>query len=77
MKLNEAKVGNSCVVTSAPTSTKLSIFLHSLGIIEGAVITMKSKVGGNYIVYVKDSRYAIDSALAKQIEVKSLEGGIA
>ncbi len=70
MKFTEAKVGQSYNVTSTLTSKKMTTFLHSLGIIEGTMMTLISKVGGNFIIIVKDSRYAIDKALASEIQVE-------
>ena len=44
-------------------------FLNRLGFIEGEQISVISRMGGNLIVNVKDTRVAIDSALANRIAI--------
>lgn len=44
-------------------------FLNSLGFVEGTDITIVSVFGGNMIVNVKDTRVAIDRAMAHRIMV--------
>ena len=44
-------------------------FLNSLGFVEGENVTVISEMGGNMIVNVKDTRIAIDKALAGRIMV--------
>ncbi len=44
-------------------------FLNSLGFIEGETVTVVSRLGGNMIVNVKDTRVALDSNLAQRILV--------
>lgn len=43
--------------------------LEKLGFVEGAAVTVVSKIAGNLIVNVKDSRVAIDRSLANRIMV--------
>ncbi len=44
-------------------------FLNRLGFIEGERISIVSRMGGNLIVKVKDTRVAIDRNLANRIAV--------
>ena len=42
-------------------------FLASLGFVEGEPVTVVSSMGGNMIIHVKDTRVALDRALASRI----------
>ena len=44
-------------------------FLNRLGFVEGEQISIVSRVAGNLIVNVKDTRVALDKALANRIAV--------
>lgn len=44
-------------------------FLNRLGFVEGEQISIVSRLGGNLIVNVKDTRVAIDRTLANRIAV--------
>lgn len=44
-------------------------FLANLGFVEGSPVTVVSEIGGNMIVNVKDTRVAIDRAMAKRIMI--------
>jgi ferrous iron transport protein A len=44
-------------------------FLNRLGFIEGEQISIVSRVAGNLIVNVKDTRVALDKSLANRIAV--------
>lgn len=44
-------------------------FLESLGFVEGAEVTVISEIAGNLIVNIKQSRVAIDKAMANRIIV--------
>lgn len=72
MTIAKSKVGTTYKVVSVANDAKLNRFLSSLGLVAGAEVTVISKAGTNYILNVKDSRYAIDTALASQITVESL-----
>lgn len=48
---------------------KIKRFLFSLGCAEGDEVALISVLGGNYIVGIKDSRYALDKSLAGKIEL--------
>lgn len=44
-------------------------FLETLGFVEGSLVQVVSKMGGNVIVSVKDSRIAIDKSMANRVMV--------
>lgn len=44
-------------------------FLASLGFVEGGMVTVVNAIGGNLIVNVKDTRIALDKAMANRIIV--------
>lgn len=69
MSLNKAKIGERLTVKDVHGKDKLIKFLFTLGCYEGEEITVISKLAGNYIVNIKDSRYAIDERMAKTIRV--------
>lgn len=69
MSLNKAKVGQTLTVKEVKGKDKIIKFLFTLGCYEGEKITVISKLAGNYIVNIKDSRYAIDERMAKAIRV--------
>ena len=69
MPLSKALLGTTVKVKSVAGSDKVCRFLFTLGCHEGEEITLVSVLAGNYIIRVKDSRYAIDKKMAQLIEV--------
>ena len=69
MPLSKAKPGQKVIIKNVMGNDKVNKFLFSLGCSEGEEITLISILAGNYIVNIKDSRYAIDKRMAKVIEV--------
>lgn len=69
MSLNRAKIGQRLTVKDVKGKDKIIKFLFTLGCYEGEEITVISKLAGNYVVNIKDSRYAIDERMAKTIRV--------
>lgn len=69
MSLNRAKIGQRLTVKDVKGKEKVIKFLFTLGCYEGEEITVISKLAGNYVVNIKDSRYAIDERMAKTIRV--------
>lgn len=67
MLLSKAKMGETFMVKQVEGKEKVKKFLFTLGCFEGEEITLISKLAGNYIVIIKDSRYAIDESMAKVI----------
>ena len=70
MLLSKAKMGETFMVKQVEGKEKVKKFLFTLGCFEGEEITLISKLAGNYIVIIKDSRYAIDESMAKVIVVE-------
>lgn len=67
MLLLEADIGTTFNVKRVEGTDKLKKFLFSLGCFEGEEITLISRLAGNYVVNIKDSRYALDENMAKSI----------
>ncbi|MBF4692360.1 FeoA family protein [Fusibacter ferrireducens] len=67
MFLTKAKVGQTVNIVKIEGKEKNRRFLFSLGCFEGESITLISILGGNYIINIKEGRYAIDESLAKSI----------
>lgn len=68
--LTSLKMGQSAVVKSVGGNDKTKQFLSSLGCAAGEEITLISILAGNYIVNIKDGRYAIDRKMASAIELE-------
>jgi ferrous iron transport protein A len=67
MLLSKADIGKTFSVERVEGKEKIIKFLFSLGCFAGEEITLISKLAGNYIVNIKDSRYALDESMAKSI----------
>ncbi|PAB60517.1 ferrous iron transport protein A [Anaeromicrobium sediminis] len=67
MVLTEAKIGQTFKVKRVEGKEKTKKFLLTLGCFEGEQITLISKLSGNFVVNIKDSRYAIEPNIAKII----------
>lgn len=70
MDLLDGEVGHTYVISHLDTSdAEVNIFLLRLGCYEGEPITLISKTRRMYTVVIKNSRYTIDSALARAIKI--------
>ncbi len=69
MPLLKAKAGQKALIKNISGNEKIRKFLFSLGCTEGEEVTLISILAGNYIISIKDSRYAIDRSMAKAIEL--------
>ncbi|MBV1758359.1 MAG: ferrous iron transport protein A [Dethiosulfatibacter sp.] len=69
MMLSQAKAGQKAIIQEITGNDKLKKFLFSLGCSEGQEIALISILAGNYIINVKDSRYAIDRKMAEIIRI--------
>lgn len=69
MLLSKAKIGETFNIKQVEGKEKTKKFLFTLGCFEGEEITLISKLAGNYIVNIKDSRYALDENMAKSIMI--------
>lgn len=70
MLLSKAKIGQTFNVKKVDGKEKTKRFLFTLGCFEGEELTLISKLAGNYIINIKDSRYAIDEGMAKSIVIE-------
>jgi len=71
MLLSQASIGETFNIKRIEGKEKVVKFLFTLGCFEGEEITLISKLAGNYIVNIKDSRYALDENMAKSIVVEA------
>ena len=69
MPLFKAKPGYTGHIKAVSGNEKIRKFLFTLGCSEGEEITLISILANNYIISVKESRYAIDGKMAKAIEI--------
>ncbi len=69
MPLLMANVGEKRQVVRVNGKDDTKAFLGNLGFVEGTDVTVISKIAGNLIVNVKDTRLAIDKAMAGRIMV--------
>jgi len=69
MPLYFANSGETNIVKKIKGKDDTKRFLESLGFVEGGDVTIVSKIGGNLIVNVKDSRIAISKSMATRIEI--------
>ena len=69
MPLLLAQVGENNLIRHIGGTPEVKHHLEDLGFVVGANVTIISRVGGNVIVKVKESRLAIDERLAQRILV--------
>ncbi len=69
MPLSMVKAGESNTIKRIGGKDETRRFLENLGFVTGSAITVISKIGGNVIVNIKDSRVAINKDMANKIMV--------
>ncbi len=69
MPLTMAAVGEQNKVFRVNGLDDTKRFLTNLGFTEGAEVTVISKIAGNLIVNIRDSRVALDEVMAKKIMI--------
>ena len=69
MPLSMIKEGATGTVARVGGKEETRRFLENLGFVPGVSVTVISKLGGNMIVNVKDSRIAIGNDMANKIMV--------
>lgn len=69
MPLSMAEHGKNFEIKRINGKDETRRFLETLGFVEGSLIRVVSKMGGNLIVSVKDSRIAIDKTMANRVMV--------
>ena len=69
MPLTMAEPGESVTIRLITGKDELRLHLAELGFVVGETVTVVSRMGGNLIVQVKDSRIALDRNMANRILV--------
>lgn len=69
MPLTIAKEGELNIIRRIGGAADTKRFLANLGFVENAEIRVVSKINGNLIVNIKDSRVALDGEMARHIIV--------
>ena len=69
MPLNVVSSGESFLIKKINGKEEVRRFLENLGFVAGAKVSIVSKIGGNVIVQIKDSRIAISKEMAQKIIV--------
>ena len=69
MPLSMVSDGETFLVKKINGKEEVRRFLENLGFVAGAEISLVSKISGNVIVQVKDSRVAISKEMAQKIIV--------
>ncbi len=69
MPLSMAETGEEKIVKRVGGKPDTRQFLENLGFTPGALVIVISKINGNMITKIKESRVAIDKAMANKIIV--------
>ena len=69
MPLSLADVGEENTIKKIGGNTEVKKHLENLGFVVGGNVKVISALGGNVIVYVKESRVAISEEMARRIMV--------
>ena len=69
MPLSMVSEGEQNIIKKVGGKEETRRFLENLGFVSGGVVTVVSKIDGNMIVNVKDSRVAIGKDMANRIMV--------
>ena len=69
MPLSMVGDGEEFLIKKISGKEEVRRFLENLGFIAGTQVSLVSKIGGNVIVQVKDSRVAISREMAQKIIV--------
>lgn len=69
MPLTMMEPGEEKVIRKVGGKEETKRFLESLGFVSGGMVSVVSKIQGNVIVNVKDSRVAIGEDMARKILV--------
>lgn len=67
MPLTMARIGEQGCIRKITGKDEFRQHLAELGFVVGAAVTVVSEIGGNMILSVKDSRIALDKAMASRI----------
>ena len=75
MPLSMINAGEPCVIKRVGGREETRRFLENLGFVSGAGVTVVSKINGNMIVNIKDSKIAIGDNMAGKIMVQPEAAG--
>ncbi|WP_010166118.1 FeoA family protein [Candidatus Epulonipiscium viviparus] len=67
MTLKEAPIKTTFLIKEIIANDKITTFLRTLGCMDDEEITIISKISNNWVINVKDTRYAIDKNIAECI----------
>ena len=67
MPLSMVSDGEEFLIKKISGKEEVRRFLENLGFVAGAHVSLISKIGGNVIVQIKDSRVAISKEMAQKI----------
>ena len=69
MPLSMVGDGEESLIKKISGKEEVRRFLENLGLVAGAQVSLVSKISGNVIVQIKDSRVAISKEMAQKIIV--------
>ena len=69
MPLTMAQLGETNTIRKITGKDEVRLHLSELGFVVGATVTIVSKLSGNLILAIKDSRVALDQTMANRILV--------
>ena len=69
MPLTMANIGETNTIKRVGGNEETRRFLANLGFVVDAEVTVLSAIGGNVIVNIKDSRVAVNAAMARHIMI--------
>ena len=69
LPLTMAKTGETVTIRKITGKDEVRQHLAELGFVVDSTITVVSKMGGNLILQVKDSRIALDTSMATRIMI--------
>ena len=69
MPLSMVGDGEEFLIKKISGKEEVRRFLENLGLVAGAQVSLVSKISGNVIVQIKDSRVAISKEMAQKIIV--------
>ncbi len=69
MPLTFVNSGETVTIKKAGGSAEMKRHIEDLGFVSGADVTVLSKIGGNIIVNIKETRVAVSKEIANKIMV--------
>ncbi len=70
--LDKAKKNTPYIISEIKSDEKTKEFLFTLGCFENEEIALISKLSNNFVVNIRDSRFAIDDNIAKSIVLNKI-----